>query len=342
MGLGKLIYDSSVEKRIPSEYANKEEREDAIRASIFEVLGIEKYEKKAFRNAMRKHKDEVYEIIEEVVDQIMVNGDYAKDAFFDQFVELKNLALGDENKFYIEGDHALTVAEFSGEHFNIKRRRFDAGETFSVSMKDFGIAVFEYFDRIGSGRADYAKLTSELSIAVGKHLSDLAKTTFAGALANLPSVFKAVGSYSEEQILITASHVQASTGIKPYFLGTSVGLRKLQGIKDISVWSENMKEDQNKLGFLPVWNTYACIELPQGHKGNSATFEFTMDDNVVYIFSGGEKPVKMVLEGDTEIREIGATWNGGMNADKTVQQTLVYKAGATVAYNKMLGTITFA
>lgn len=340
MGLGKLIYDSAVGKRIPTEYANQDEREDAIRQKLFETLGVSVYEKNSFRKAMRKHKGEVYEIQEEIIDQVLVNGDYAKDSFFTQFVDLKNKQLGDENTFYIEGDNELTVAEFSGSHFNLKRRRVDVGESFGVEMKDFGLAVYEYVDRIASGRADYAKIVAMIAVAVNKHLTQLAQTTFASALANLPAEFKGAGTYNEEQIMEVASHVQASTGIKPYFLGTSVAIRKLQGIKDVASLSNGMLDEKNQKGFLAVWNGYACVELAQGHKANS--FTFTMDNNVVYVFSGGEKPVKMYIEGESEVREVGDTWNGAMNADKSVEQQLTYKAGATVAYNKLLGTIIFA
>ena len=340
MAIGKLIYDSAVGNRIPTEYANKQEREDAIRQSILETLGLDSYEKNTFRKAMRKHKNEVYEIMEEVTSQIMINGDYAKDVFFETVVELKNLSIGDENSFYVEGNNELTVAEFSGNHFNIKRRRFDAGETFSVSMKDFGIRVYEYFERIASGRVDFAQIVMKMSEAIEKQLATLAQTTFASALANLPTEFKNAGAYDEEGIMEIATHVQSSTGEKPYAMGTATALRKLQGIKDITKYSDNMKDIVNNTGYLSVWNGYTCLEIPQGHK--SGTFDFTMDDKVVYFFTGGEKPVKMVIEGETEVREIGSTWDGAMNADKTVEQTLTYKAGATVAYNKLLGKYTFA
>lgn len=338
--LGKLIYDSAVGRRIPTEYSNKTEREDAIRQSLFEVLGVDKYEKHSFRKAMRKHKNEVYEIIEEVTSQVMIDGDFTKDAFFMQFVDLRNLAIGDENRFYIEGGHALEVAEFSGSHFNIKRRRYDAGETFTVSTKYFGISVYEYIDRIASGRVDFAVLINDMTVAINKKLAELAQTTFASALANLPAEFKNAGNYDEEALLAIPQHVQAETGIKPYALGTATALRKLQGIKDVGMYSNEMKDSVNNNGFLPIWNGYVCMEIPQGHK--VGTFDFTMDDKVVYFFTGGEKPVKMVVEGETEVVEKGATWDGAMNADKSVEQTLAYKAGATVAYNKLLGKYTFA
>ena len=207
-------------------------------------------------------------------------------------------------------------------------------------MKDFGIRVYEYYERIVSGRVDFSQIVTKMADAINRQLAELAQTTFASALANLPAEFKNAGVYDEEAVMGIAEHVEAETGEKPYALGTTIALRKLQGIKDITKYSQNMLDNLNEQGFLSVWNGYECISIPQGHK--AGTFDFTMDDKVVYFFTGGEKPVKMVLEGETEVREIGSTWDGAMNADKTVEQTLTYKAGATVAYNKLLGKYTFA
>lgn len=339
--LGYLIYESAM-NRVPTEYSSLsvKEREDAIREKMFEVLGIDKYEKKSFRRAMRKHAAEVYEIIEDVATQILNNGDYAKNEFFNSFVELKNEALGDTNEFYIEGENSLEVVEFSGSHFNANRKRYDAGEKFGVEVKDYIVSCFEYAERIASGRVDFAKIIADMTVAINDKLSETAQTTFAAALASLPSVFTVSGSFVEQDILALSAHVQAATGEKPYAVGTAVALSKLQGKKDLSYYSDGMKEELNKNGRLSVWNGITCVELAQGHK--KGTFDFTMDDKVVYFLSGGEKPVKMFLEGDAEYREVGATWDGRENADKSVEQEITYKAGCAVMYNKMLGKVVFA
>ena len=144
MGLGRLIYDSA-KNRVPMEYSEYSvaEREDAIRAQLFEVLEVAGYDARTFRKALRRHKIEVFEIIEEVVENILANGDYLRNAFFTQWVEVRNLALGDENRFYIEGEKELEVAEFSGSHYDLKRQRLDVGAHFSVGMKDYGVKVCE-------------------------------------------------------------------------------------------------------------------------------------------------------------------------------------------------------
>ena len=336
MGLGKLIYDSA-KNRVPMEYSeySVEDREQAIREKLFEVLEISEYEKKSFRKAMRKHRVEVFEIIEEIIDNVLANGDYQKNAFYNQFVEVRNLALGDENLFYIEGEKKLEVAEFSGSHWDLKRERFDVGESFKVGMKDYGVKVYEYAERIASGRVDYAKIVAEVAKAVDRKMNELAQATFVKAMDKLPAKFKVSGRFDEEGIIELAQHVESANGQKPILVGTRLALRKLQGITDVV--SDNMIDEKNQAGLLPVWQGYACMEVAQGHK--MGTFDFTMPNDKVYVIAGDERPVKLVLEGDTEVKEVADEFT---NADGSLEQTVRFRAGVAVVYGGAIGEITLA
>lgn len=340
MAIGKLIYDSAKNRNIPTEYASVsgEQREDAIRQEIFKALGVTEYEKKSFRKAMRRNSALVYEIWEEVVDEILKNGDYQKNSFYNQFVELKNLALGDENEFVVKGETPLQVHEFSGSHWDLVRRRVDSGQKFSVEMRDFGIKVYEYFERVASGRVDFATIIAETSKAIEDKMANLAQTTFALALTNLPETFRPVaGTYDEEAITTLSAHVEASNGTKPVIVGTAVALAKLQGKTDVALYSDGMKDSKNQIGYLTTWNAHRCVEIAQGHK--AGTFEFTMPNDEVYLISGDTKLVKICLEGDTEVKEIA---DGVTNADRSVEQVIAFKAGASVAYGGMIGVVKFA
>lgn len=332
--VSKLIYDS-FKGNIPTQYAkmDKSVREDAIRSEIFKVLELESFEKKSFRKAFRQHKPEMFSIIEEIADQVMIDGEYQRNTFFNQFVEIKNNALGDTNEFYVEGKNQLEVAEFSGSHWDLKRRRIDVGQKFGLEMRDYGIKVYEEIERIMSGRADFAKLVAFVIDAVERKLADIAQLAFASAIANLPTEFTVTGTYNESDILEALQHVQASNESKPLIIGTSVGLAKLQDKSAIKV-SDDMANEKNNFGYLSTWQGYACLEIAQGHK--VGTFDFTMDNNKLYAIVGDSKLVKIFLEGETEVKEIS---DGTTNADRTVEYTLQFKAGSSVAYSNMIASI---
>ena len=334
MNLGKLIYDSAM-NNVPMEYANcsVKEREDAIREKLFEVLGVEGYEVNSFRKAMRRNKVAVFEIIEEVIDNILANGDYKNNTFYNHFVEVKNIALGDANEFYIEGGNILEVAEFSGSHWDLKRQRLDIGEALRVPMRDYGIKVYEYAERIASGRADFGKVVAEIAKAVERKMGELAEATFAKAMSKVPAEFKVTGSFDAEEIIELCQHVEGANGVAPILVGTKLAIRKLQGVEDMS---EGMKDAKNAHGMLPVWQGIPCLEIAQGHK--MGTFEFTMPNDKVYVIAGDQKPVKMVLEGATEVKEVGED----LTADGSVESIVRFKAGCAIVYGGVIGEVTLA
>ena len=83
------------------------------------ALGVEPTDRpQTVRRAIRANKDLVFTLIEETIEEMIISG-WMENPFFMQFVETKNLALGDENDFYVEDDSILSVSKVSGNHHNI-------------------------------------------------------------------------------------------------------------------------------------------------------------------------------------------------------------------------------
>jgi len=317
---------------VPTKYANttKAEREEAIRQAIFEVIGVSEYGTKEYRNAMRRNQVQVFEIIEEFVDGVIANGERMKNAFYDNFVEAKFLNIGDKNVFYSEGVNQLAISKYSGNHWNVARKRIDLGSEFSVDTFDYGIAVFEYLDRFLAGRADLAKLVSLLEEAVDRGISEACYSVFTDALKTIPTNFVYSGSYSEDGIVKVLGHVEAYNNQVPVLVGTRASLSKLQG--KVTAQSNDMLDEKHKNGLLEYWNGYRCICLPNVHK--TGTFDFAFDDTKILALPADAKLVKLVLEGDSQIKE------EENNADKSKTYVLSFKMGIACAYSGMIGTIT--
>ena len=60
------------------------------------------------RKAIRRNQVELFDIIEDTIQDLLVSG-WMADPFFQKYVEVRNLALGDKNEFYIEDDSMLSV-----------------------------------------------------------------------------------------------------------------------------------------------------------------------------------------------------------------------------------------
>ena len=103
------------------------------------ALGIEATDRpQQVKRAIRANQNLVFTLIEETIEEMIITG-WMENPFFMQFVETKNLALGDENDFYVEDDSILSVSKVSGNHHNMIRQRLGAGRHFSVAGEWFGI-----------------------------------------------------------------------------------------------------------------------------------------------------------------------------------------------------------
>ena len=102
-----------------AEKVDKKDANDKIREVMFSVLGVdEDCDRRTLRNAIRKHKVDIYEVIEETVENLLVSG-WGENPFFNEFVEMKSMADGDTNEFYTKDEIILTVSELSGNHHDI-------------------------------------------------------------------------------------------------------------------------------------------------------------------------------------------------------------------------------
>ena len=112
---GKEIYDD--EKKISNSEAN-----DNIRKVVYEILGInENSSKKDRKRAMKRHGLELFEVIEEVIDLKLASG-FRESEFFNNFVEMRNLAEGDRPEFWTDDKTVLAIAKISGDHHDFDCR----------------------------------------------------------------------------------------------------------------------------------------------------------------------------------------------------------------------------
>lgn len=133
---GELLLDAA--RGEVKEYSAKEANQKIVE-KFRAALGVEPTDRpQAVRRAIRANKDLVFTLIEETIEEMIVTG-WMENPFFMQFVETKNLALGDENDFYVEDDSILSVSKVSGNHHNMIRQRLGAGRHFSVAGEWYGL-----------------------------------------------------------------------------------------------------------------------------------------------------------------------------------------------------------
>jgi len=115
LSAGRKIYDTESEREISVMDAN-----ETLRNFCVNELGLsDKATEREIQRALKTQKGvELFQVIEEILDEKIATG-WKDDEFFDAFVEVKNLADGDKNEFWLQKDIILTVEHVSGDHHDL-------------------------------------------------------------------------------------------------------------------------------------------------------------------------------------------------------------------------------
>lgn len=306
---------------------------EVIRKEFTDIFGTDKPNFKDFR-----HTEKVataFEVLEEVVDVLITEG-FSNNPFFDQFVEYRDLTLGDKNEFYVEDKSMLAISEVSGSHWNLRRQKLDVGESFSVKTRFYGASVYTDFLRMVAGRVDFPALVQKIQKALAEKMAIDIYGQFMGTMQYLPAEFKESGSFVGETAIEIIEHVQASNNNAPVVIaGTKQALRKLTGSYSTTnsfLVSDNMKDTINKTGILTEWNGYQLLEIPQVHK--VGTFDFAIDEKRLMFLPANVKPIKVVREGTSMINQ---TSSGTDNMDMSIEYTFLTNYGIASVFNTYFG-----
>jgi hypothetical protein len=321
--IGVDLYKGSVTKFSATD-ANK-----VLREAFIDIMGTDKPDYRQFR----RHKVEAFEIIEDILAQTITDG-FAT-PFFNQFVDYRDLNLGDENEFYVEDRSVLSVARVSGDHWDIRRQKLNTGDSFTVTTEPFAAAVYADFLRFLAGRIDWTVLVNKISQAFQQDIQNRIYTNFINTIDYLPAQFKATSTFNEADALAIAAHVQASNqNSNVVIAGTKTALAKFTGVEQLS---DGMKDQLNRDGILSMWKGYALLPIAQSHVPN--TFNFQIADDRLFFMPSDAKPIKVVHEGTPLIKEVS---DGLTNKDMSMEYKFIDRYGVTTVFNAFYGQYHFA
>lgn len=309
-----------------TQFSNKD-LSDAVRKKMIEELGSDTLDYSTYRR--RKH--DLFEFIEETVAPI-VNERTAE--IFGQFAEYKNIAFGDQNKFFIEDIKLFPVATISTGNGNVKRQRLDSQELV-VPMHTIGAGVYEELVRFLAGRTDWARLTARLAESFVNDIAQRIGDALYKSVDSVGSTYKAnvSGSNSElkTKVLEIADHVEAANG-QAVIVGTKAALRKLKPEDS----SDLQKGAKNEVGYIGFVDGVECIALPQFHK--AGTDEFGLKNDVIFVLpSSDEKLVKVVQDGHYIAREEGGS--EGYRTDLQMSLDVITRVGVAVVTAARYGAV---
>lgn len=293
---------------------SKTEANDKARSILFAITGLDK--KSSHRDvlrAMRKHKDEVFEVIEDTIDIAVTKG-WNESEFFNTYVETKNLSAGDENEFWTDDEVYLTVSKVAGNHHDLSLQRLASGKSYRVTTSKYGIAVGADLELFLLGRIDFQKFIDKIAEAFLYKIQNDLYAEVMNLDTSVPAGLKGTGALSSttkdafDQVIEDVS--AANGGESVVIIGTRTALAQLNKLVEVDWISDSQKEDVAKFGRIGSYQGTTLMEIPQRF-GRDVDFtnaqgnlpRLVDNKKLLIVPTSGDKFVKFVDVGETEIYE---------------------------------------
>lgn len=302
--------------------------DQAIREAFFDILGEDKLTWQGFRN----HKNEIYTVIENVLSTNLPSA-WENSPFYQNMVDIKNGALGDKNEFIVEDNSTLVASRFSGNHWDTNRQKVQGKREFSVPTEWIYIRVYDDLERFLKGTITLPEMIAKLQKGLANEIDSRIYAAFNGVGTYLPSKFQEKGTYDRDTLNDLIQRVQIASQKEVVIAGTRRGLAHIaDGIN--SAWiADSQKEEVATTGALVtnIGLPAKAILIPQTFI--RGTYDFKVNDNVLYILPENSKIVKLYYEGDVRARDLSSQ----DTHDQTIDTQVQVKTGTGVVCDTMIG-----
>lgn len=232
----------------------------------------------------------LFTLIETILDRTISEG-LSADDFYNEFVEVRNVAEGDSPIFEIEDSDLFVVSDVADGTQGIRRQRLTGMNQTQIPTTMKMVRIYEELNRVLSGRVDFNDMITKVSESFNQKLLNDIYTLWVSATADQlggAKYFPTAGAYNEEALLDVIAHVEAAAGGQTAtILGTKKALRNLKE----SIDSDAAKDEMHNFGYVGKFYGSPVVATPQRHK--VGTSEFVLDDNMLTIVAGAEKPIKV-------------------------------------------------
>lgn len=237
---------------------------------------------------------ELFSFLEVTLSATVVEG-LQGDEYFNALCDFRNVAEGDQNVFSVEDSELFIVADTADGTQGVRRQRLGGVSETAIPTSLKTVRIYEELNRVLAGRVDFNHFINKVADSFRQKLLNDVYTLWTGATADQlggVTYFPEAGAYDEDELLDLISHVEAAAGGKA---ATIVGTKKaLRALKD-AIDSDAAKNDLYNFGYVGKFYGTPVVATPQRHKVGST--EFVMDDNILTIIAGDDKPIKVVYEG---------------------------------------------
>ena len=250
MAFNKLLVDTYNDKLID---LTKDEANAKIVEIFRKTIGCDETSSTAeIRKAIRRNQVQIYEILEEVIPDLLISG-WNDNPFFREYVDVRNLALGDKNEFYVEDNSVLTVTKIANGHHDLIRQRLGAGKSFSVSTEWYGLKIYAEFERLTTGAEDWTSFVSKIVDAFNRYVNQALYEALISAGSTLGAQWyksSALSTATAETLRTLCMDVSMATGSEVVIMGTRTALASVTALQNVDWASSEMKNEKYTTGRL--------------------------------------------------------------------------------------------
>ena len=271
---------------------------DTLRSELREIAGT--------YSLFRKNKNIIFELIEQAIDDVLPKKVMDQ---YSQFAEVKTFAQGDRPIFYQRITDAskrrakqfITKVGLAGiyEVFKLDGRKYE------IETNAYGGAAQIGFEEFLDGRVDMADVYD----VVLEGLDEVVYTEIAKALKGMADSLQTVSPNNR----VAASNFVEADMDRLLAISDSYGTKSTiyctfefaaTMIPSDGWISEEMKNQKWNNGYLGNYKGHNVVVLAQSYTDTTNSTK-VIDPSYCYILpNGGEKPIKIALEGETIVRDI--------------------------------------
>jgi hypothetical protein len=265
----------------------------------------------------RANKDEIFQIVEDVVNEILPKKVLET---VSQFAEFRTFDNNTQVRFRVKQTHKIKAVEVAVGG-SVERVRVDQG-WITVGTEAVQCKVYEEYERVIGGLCDWNELINLVVDAINTAIMEKVYQALIGVYADLPTVNAHTSDVLEVAELDKIINVVKAYGA-PIIMGSSLAVQQIP-VSFPTAPSEADKNDMRNKGFIGVYKGLPVVELPNSFEDTDNTVKVFDDQYLFVIPAGSEKIVKVALEGGLITRESqGQDWTSNFEAYQKVG-TAVY------------------
>lgn len=298
-------------------FENGETGNDMIVNAINKAFnGVNLNDAKAVRNAIAYNKVD-FEIINELIDTA-IDLSAQENSEIWNFVDFKSAALGDKNKFTIEGNDLLHVDVITHGTQGVRRQRM-LGQELTIATTTKAIKIYEEMVRLAANRINWTKFVEKVGKSFDNDRFNTVANAFNGITASGDYAKGSAGTAFSESDMIDLLTTVENDGNAPKIFGSLQALRNL----NMAMAGDEVRRDYYNFGYMGKFNGFDTFRI----SGKN------IPTDKLFVIGSDEKFIKMFDEGDT----LTIAHNFTETADKTQELMVERTYGVEVIMANKVG-----